>query len=185
MKRIISHSTALDQWQRLVVDAEAHTTICLNEELQSYLVFLLMRFVDKPEMAASVLALDFINTLEQAGVKRTESLREIGDKCLLFAGLFPERAERKNVDVNYFVNLGRNAYHELSAIDKINLAKLFASLCEQFMKLLDVLQTIRQLKREEIIAMPGDSTVIQSTSAVIDESDELVDETLTKQKKIH
>ena len=57
MSKLVLHPTSTAQWHSLVCEAESASNIYLDEELQSYLVFLLMRFLDKPAMAAKVLAL--------------------------------------------------------------------------------------------------------------------------------
>ena len=62
-----------------------------------YLVFLLMRFADKPHCTARIMAEDFLGSQLLHGEQRADSLREVGDHCLLFSGLFPELAERRLV----------------------------------------------------------------------------------------
>src|SRR5262249_52839092 len=67
------------------------------------------------------------------------SLQNVGDQCLLFVGLFPHAAEKKHVKINYFVDLGRSAYANIS--HTVN--DLYWSLAIQFVALMDVLQSIR------------------------------------------
>lgn len=172
MGRLVLHPTIESQWQALVIDARQHSAIQLSEELESYLVFLLMRFVKNPEILQSILALDFLNTVLQpsssfsnnlsqsnflASTKNKQNLRDIGDKCLLFSGLFPGLAKRRRVHVSYYVKLGQSAYSLLSTLSNNSfpgaqhpsqLATLFANLGEHFVGLMDVLHTIRSLNRE-------------------------------------
>lgn len=149
MSQIVVHKTSLAAWHSLVGDAERNTTAVLDEELQSYLVFLLMRFIDKPEYLSRALAIDFLEGVQQSGSPKRSLLRDVGDKCLLFAGLFPERVTRKQVSVNYCIDLGRTSYDLLSTLEKAQLAKLYASLCERFTHLLDVLCAMRQLSADK------------------------------------
>ena len=86
MESLVLHPTATAQWHALVNEAESLRHIQLGEELESYLVFLLMRFTEKPEMAHSVLAMDFLDSVKAAGAERRDKLQDVGDKCLLFAG---------------------------------------------------------------------------------------------------
>ena len=66
-------------------------------------------------------------------------MQMVGDECLIFAGLFPRQAEKKQVKINYFVDLGRAAY--LAVSKKAN--DLYGSLSVHFVVLMDVLQSIR------------------------------------------
>ena len=142
---LIQHSTAVEQWRRLVIDGESACSLSLGEDLESYLVFMLMRFANSPEVAVSILAMDFLESLHTMGKKRHEQLRDVGDKCLLFSGLFPGRAERRHVKISYYVELGQNAYGVLSGLSKKNAAHLFQSLCHHFVALMDVMHAMREL----------------------------------------
>ena len=59
MQNIVTYPTSMAQWHALINEATVGAHIRLNEDLESYLVFLLMRFTAKPDMAGSVLAIDF------------------------------------------------------------------------------------------------------------------------------
>jgi len=140
MTRLVLHTSSTAQWHNLVQDAQQVTNNKLNETLESYLVFLLMRFINKPEIASTILALDYLNSLLETKKKRREQLRDIGDQCLLFSGLFPQRAERKRVKISYFVYLGQNAYNELAHADQI-----YSDLSHSFVELMDTLHAMRKL----------------------------------------
>lgn len=145
MTALILEPTVTSQWQSLVSDAEKHCSLQLSEELESYLVFLLTRFATKPEMANSVLALDFLESLHTVGQKQLDQLRDVGDKCLLFAGFFPKRAERRRVKISYFVDLGKTSYSALADLSK-QFADLYSDLCGSFVGLMDVLQAMREIQ---------------------------------------
>lgn len=142
---LILHPNSTAQWYALVNDAEKQSTITLGEDLESYLVFLLMRFTSKADMANSVLAMDFLRAIDALGNQRVDLLQDVGDKCLLFSGLFPGRAKRRRVSISYFVNLGQNAYYSLAHLDKSEeIIKLYTSLTNQFVAIMDVLLAMRQ-----------------------------------------
>jgi len=145
MSHLILQPTATAQWQALVKEAEKSSHMLLHEDLESYLVFLLVRFTGKPEMAKSVLALEFLHGAQAVGQQQQEELRDVGDKCLLTAGLFPGRAIRKRVRISYFVQLGQNAYAALAVNSKQTLAELYKALEEGFVSLMDVLHVVREL----------------------------------------
>lgn len=133
------------QWQKLVKEAEIENRIQLDEELESYLVFLLMRYTEKPEMAAKVMALEYLRGMQINGSHRQVQLRDVGDQCLLFCGLFPRRAERRRVRIGYYVDMGRSAYHSVSEASQKAMAIMFAHLSERFVELMDTLQAMRSL----------------------------------------
>jgi len=145
MTSLVLNPSSTAQWHDLVQDAQQITENKLNETLESYLVFLLMRFTNKPEIASTVLALDYLNSLLESKHNRREQLRNIGDQCLLFSGLFPQRAERKRVKISYFVHLGRNAYSELAHVDNKKTAHIYDDLSQGFIQLMDTLHAIRKL----------------------------------------
>ena len=89
MSHLILQPTETAQWHTLVKEAENNSHLMLGEELESYLVFLLVRFTAKPEIAKSVLGLDFLHCAQVTGYQKHDELREVGDKCLLIAGLSP------------------------------------------------------------------------------------------------
>ena len=145
MEPIVINPTATSQWQALVNEAEEARAVTLGEDLQSYLVFLLMRFASQPEVASSVIAMDFLESHQAVGQMRQELLRDVGDKCLLFSGLFPETAKSRLVKVSYFVSIGQSAYGTLSSIRQESHSELFASLSDDFISLMDVMHAMRDI----------------------------------------
>lgn len=150
MSTFMVDQTVMFQWYTLINEARKASLINLTEEVESYLVFLLMRFANKPEIAKSVLSTEYLEGLSRHVQRRQTVLQEVGDKCLLMAGLFPARAERKRVKISYFVRLGQNAYTisaELSS--QKSKAVLYHTLSEQFVPMMDVLQTTRELDQQK------------------------------------
>lgn len=138
--------SSMAQWHALIEEARQSSSIELSEELESYLVFLLMRFAKNPEIVTSVLALEFLQNQHLFKKDNQQAMRDVGDKCLLFSGLFPKIAERKRVSIDYYVKLGQSAYSSLSnTSEKNELSHLFEKLCVHFVGLMDVLQAIRHL----------------------------------------
>lgn len=145
MKTLITRPTDSAQWQALVAEAESLAACPLVEEMESYLVFLLMRFSRKPEMVGSILALEYLQGMLASGHVKQDRLRDVGDQCLLYSGLFPQQAGRRHVRVSYFVDLGRSAYQQLSEVMSRSYAGLYAHLSHDFVALMDVLHAIRRL----------------------------------------
>lgn len=140
--RLLLGSTPTALWQGIIHEAESQCTIKLREEIESYLVFLLMRYMDKPELLKHIVATEFLNGLHETRNQQLNTFQAVGDKCLLFSGLFPHMAEKRLVKISYFVNMGQAAYATISK--KSN--DLYGMLASQFVPLMDVLQSIRGSK---------------------------------------
>lgn len=145
MSVLMTDASSTAQWQDLVKEAEAQCHIQLDEELESYLVFLLMRYTQKPEMAAKVMALEYLRGMQANGSHRQSQLIDVGDQCLLYSGLFPKRAEKRRVRISYYVDLGRSAYQCVAEASQRTMAQVFSHLSSQFLELMDTLQAMRTL----------------------------------------
>jgi hypothetical protein len=149
MANLFVNHQATAQWHELVKEAEAFNGVSLDEELESYLVFLLMRYTGKPELAAKVMALDYLHGAQAIGSERREKMRDVGDQCLLFSGLFPKRAEKRRVRVSYYVDLGRTAYQNVAEAAQAAMAEMFTHLAESFVSLMDTLQAMRSMHNQD------------------------------------
>lgn len=143
MKQLILHPTDMSQWHALVNEAQASTRLVLSENTESYLVFLLMRFIQGPKLIESVVALDFMESLRKPRHMQLELLRDVGDKSLLFCGLFPGMAAQRHVNLSYFSDMGQAAYLTVGELHNNEEAHLYFQLSEQFIMLQQVLQAMR------------------------------------------
>jgi hypothetical protein len=140
---IATQPTIAAQWQELVRDAAAWRGHSLDEDLESYLLFMLMRFTSVPDAVHDAVGRQFLEAQALFGAERLEHLRLTGDRCLLLCGLFPEQAKRRLVKVSYFVRIGRSCYCELADRLKAGESELFAQLSEAYVALMDLLQGVR------------------------------------------
>jgi len=141
----------LELWQSLVHDGERQCGIELGESVQSYLVFVLMRYLRDGALAAHVLALDWLEASERNGPARADALRDVGDRCLLIAGRFPGLAERRHVGADYFSRLGCGAYLGVAEAARAGYAALFAELARAFQAMVRVLDA---LPRRDPVLLP-------------------------------
>jgi len=150
MGRITTQTSDLAQWHDLVKNAEKNNNYYIDEEIEFYLICMLQRFIKKPDLASSIIALDYLIAQKQIDVNRRKLLQDVGDKCLLFSGLFPEQARKRNVSVSYFVGLGEAAYYNVASFsrERKDLVELFESLGNHFIELMDLLMCIRELSKE-------------------------------------
>ncbi len=144
-------------FQQLVLDAEHQADISLSENLESYLVFLLQRFHKNADGLYEPLALKYLHAENRSGRCRQHELRDTGDSCLILAGLFPEQAKQRMVNISYYVRLGRSSYHALACSLKQSHAQLYQHVCHGFGAMLDVLHTIHGFTHMQNILNPIDA----------------------------
>lgn len=148
-KSFILEPSVLAQWHALIQEAQHKTEQKLNEDLESYLAFLLMRFTEKPDLFKSSFALEYLESFHHGKQKKSEALRDVGDKCLIFSGFFPDQAEKRHVPLGYFIKMGQGAYGCLAQQEAQAWQVLFNTLAEHFVTLMDVLQAMRAHAADE------------------------------------
>jgi hypothetical protein len=144
MNQLILHDTPLAQWHALISEAEELAAIHLPHEIEGYLVLLLTRFTQYAHLGNNPIATEWMQAQAVTGQSQHMALRDVGDQCLLLTGLFPHRAEKRNVNVSYFVRIGRSAYEVASQLKRLGLTALFSELSEHFVAMMDVLLRCRQ-----------------------------------------
>lgn len=148
MNDIIVQPSALAQWYALINEAEVQSSCRMTEDVESYLVYLLMRFSQQVNWAEEVVGLDFLKALQLHGKRRADLLKEVGDKSLLFCGLFPGVAKKRHVSLHYFVDVGQGAYWQVANLETTQTSLLFHALCREFESLRKVLDATRHLEAE-------------------------------------
>lgn len=152
MRKLILEPTPVAQWRVLVNEARTACDYSLDESLESYLVFLLMRFTGRPGCVARIMAIDYLQSQTARGEQQFGRLRDVGDHCLLFSGLFPQLAERRHVNIGYFVRMGRSSYQQLSERFDRGRAALYGHLADAFVVLMDILQAMRELGGQPLLS---------------------------------
>jgi hypothetical protein len=148
MSQLWLHPTSTAQWHALVNEAQQAAKTQLDETLESYLVFMLMRFMQQTRLAKSIVAIEFLESCLSNSQNARETLRDVGDQCLIFSGLFPHRAEKRRVKISYYVDVGRSAYHELSNQLTDSAGELYHHLAHSFVSVMDILHSMRELNAD-------------------------------------
>lgn len=136
--------TPLQLWYDLVREGENHARTSLPDPVEQYLVFVLQRHQGDALLGARIAALDFLQAFDGSGPGRADALRDVGDRCLLIAGLFPRLARRRNVQPAYYAALGQSAYGEVATASRAGYAELFSQLADRFDAMLRVLAGVRR-----------------------------------------
>ena len=100
------------------------------------------------QLHRSAVALDYLLARAESGTRHKQELRDVGDRCLLLAGLYPEQAERRLVSTRYFLDIGSHAYGELSHALSAGIADLYGHLAAAFARLVRVLMELRRRVRD-------------------------------------
>lgn len=103
-------------WVDLLKEGQDRAHITLSETEESYTTFMLQRFARRTDLTTITFALAFLEHEHEGPVQRQDSLWETADASLLVAGLFPERARRKNVPVSYFTDMSQICFFELANV---------------------------------------------------------------------
>jgi len=157
MSQIHQQPTEMALWHALVEDAQALCKHPLHTDETAYLVFLLMRYLQKPELAESCFALSYLDAQLSLGRQKSDKLQLVGDQCLLTSGFFPQRAKRKRVKISYFVELGQAAYLQLADSSIASMSRLYTDLAQHFVGLMDVLQALNKLSDAQPLLEPLDA----------------------------
>ena len=148
MKIVIPPNT-LSEWYELVKETQAHTGMHLDEHIESYLILTLDNFVKDEALIDLPIAVEYLRTLNLSKESASQKLRKVGDRCLILSGLFPNHAEKSNVSLSYFIDIGRQAY--LTLADRTNFKidlKLFYNLGFRFIDLKELLNAMRLVARQ-------------------------------------
>jgi len=137
--KILTESTPLALWYEAVQAAQSDCQIILKPDLESYLVFMLMRHVQNKEFLREIMAIKFMEGMQYPTQHRDPTLQKVGDQCLLISGFFPAYAEERKVKIRYYIELGRVCYEIISRKEN----DIFSLLSRQFVILMDVLQSFR------------------------------------------
>lgn len=145
MRKLKVTKTALAAWHDAIVEAQDACHILLPEDSEYYLVTLLLRYTNQPQFVNNVLGAVYLESLQEPPKEQQASLRLVGDQCLLFAGLFPEIAKKRRVSLDYYLDIGKSAYHQLSNLEKVIARDLYHELAQQFLYMASILQSLRSL----------------------------------------
>ena len=122
-----------------------------SEPTEHYLVTLLERFAKPaPDWDDRPLALAYLEAFHHPRPQRLAALRHVGDTALFLSGVFMESLERRAVSTDYYMRLGRIAYHQLAAIaptDGAARGDVFGEIAARFP---DFVRVLSELSFEEM-----------------------------------
>lgn len=147
----INKDKVFAQWYEIIKETQQATGVYFDEEIETYLILTLDNYTFDITLLDKPIAIDYLNSLQHSSTYSTQTLRKVGDHCLLISGLFPERA-KKILSVRYYVDMGQQAYLSLS--DRNNLKSnpaLFYNLGLKFPEIKEVLNAMRFIAQSRIL----------------------------------
>lgn len=101
----------------------------------------------KPQTLAEI----YLVAINSENSTKLDLLKKLGDRALYISGFFGDSLSRKIIDVDYYVNMGGNAYGELSySVSKSDpLKKVFAVFSKQFS---DFVETLTYISHKSMIS---------------------------------
>lgn len=104
---VANHSKDISHiWRSAVQEGEERAHVTLSPILEDHLVLTLQTNTNRLDLERPI-AFDASDALVSSDAL---ALIMLGGKCLIIAGLFPLLARRRNVQIGYFVNIGKSAY---------------------------------------------------------------------------
>ncbi len=150
-----------DYFRRSVEDVIDNRGVDMDPHAAHYVVNLLTSFSrsealyedDGESYGLRPLALMLADAANASSVEeRSQSLQRIGDVSLFVSGFFSNSLARTAVDIDYYINMGGNAYAVLSEEVRGTFrgnafAPIYQELSEKFLVLIDILNEVRDSKR--------------------------------------
>lgn len=142
MDIISSKYNLIELWQQMLLQSQQLCEVYLDQDLESYLTFLLIRFTSDKTLAQRILGKDLFELKLENNCYNKLKLQEVGDHALLLSGLFPKRASKRQVDLAYYIQIGQSAYSSLAEISHSH-QELYYDLAQYFTYLVDVIHALR------------------------------------------
>jgi len=142
-----------EYFRELITEALEHQKLSTQPETEFYLVNLLNQFITTDKLYTKdadgtfreePLVLMVKEALEQPQPEAQRSLfRHVGDVSLYVAGFFQDSLNRKLVDVDYYIDLGGNAYQQVAArAEESMMRAIYQELASKFGSFVEVLAEV-------------------------------------------
>ena len=131
-----------------------------SEPAEHYLVALLERFAKPvPGWDSRPLALEYLESFHSSRPHRCAKLKHVGDTALFLSGVFMEHLERGTVSTEYYMALGRIAYHQLAGLGATGPATSAGVFAEIALRFPDFVRVLSEVSFAELF--PGDEHTVR------------------------
>ena len=145
---LVRNESPVEYFRELVESTMQSQHLSPRQLTSFYLVNLLAGFVHVDRLPAAgddePLGVRFVKALQEAGVRQRDELRQVGDLSLFISGFFADSLARSLVDIDYYIQLGENAYGSLARQGDGTFGDVFDELSEKFPAFVDVLGEVSE-----------------------------------------
>jgi hypothetical protein len=172
------HEVVDEAFKERGVDTYPHVRTYVVDVLKRYLV--IENLYDQQDASGKrtrqTLAEMFLSAGQLSSKERFERLKSLGDSSLYLSGFFSDSFQRKIIDVDYYVDMGRMAYDSLAVnVDEDTFALLYREISKKFLELVDVLSFISQKSQ-----MTDPDNLLRQMDVFAKTGSPLVEENLTE-----
>lgn len=144
-----------DYFRDEVRSAISNQKVPASDHTEFYLVRMLVDFsrsaalYDGGEQRELPLAIRYLQSLQAGRHEAFRLLKQLGDFALYISGFFQDSLNRRQVDLDYYICMGGNAYHRLSSLSRQraisdSFEETFMELAEHFVRYVDVLGEVSE-----------------------------------------
>jgi hypothetical protein len=144
------HRSVSEYFHDAVCEALRSQQVAAGEPTEFYLVNLLTEYSSGRTVDEEPLALKLVHAREAAPDEKVRALKDVGDTSLYVSGFFADSLQRKLVDVDYYIAMGKTAYAQLAGLVAASrgsatafFREAYDELAEKFPRFVDVLHEIR------------------------------------------
>ena len=145
---LVRNESPVEYFRVLVESVMQRQQLSARQMTSFYMVNLLAGFVHFDRLPAAgddePLGVRFVKALQEAGVKQRDELRQVGDLSLFISGFFADSLTRSLVDIDYYIQLGENAYGSLARQGDGTFGDVFDELSGKFPAFVDVLGEVSE-----------------------------------------
>jgi hypothetical protein len=145
---LVRNESPVEYFRELVESAMQRQHLSARQLTSFYLVNLLAGFVHFDGSPAAgddePLGVRFVKALQEAGARQRDELRQVGDLSLFISGFFADSLTRGLVDIDYYIQLGENAYGSLARQGDGTFGGVFDELSGKFPAFVDVLGEVSE-----------------------------------------
>ncbi|MBL7715674.1 MAG: hypothetical protein JNL01_09420 [Bdellovibrionales bacterium] len=130
-----------EYFRELLTAAMSQKRVSTSPETEFYLVNLLNQFLLSDRLRSEPLAFLLKEAVESPQSETQKDIYQyVGDVSLYVAGFFPDSLNRKLVDVDYYIEMGGNAYRNAASLCTLNPVRdTFEELSDNFSRFVEVL----------------------------------------------
>lgn len=154
-EKLVRATGVEDYFRQEVRSAISNQKVEASPHTEFYLVRMLSDFCrisalyDAQENPDTPLAIRYLETLQANRQEAFRLLKQLGDFALYISGFFQDSLNRKQVDLDYYISMGGNAYQRLSCLSRQkpvgeSVGETFQELAAKFVQYVDVLSEVSE-----------------------------------------